>query len=397
MNLSVFLQHRFMGTPDGCVWTKTIFGYPFWERYLDVFDQVNVVARVQDVHQRLSEWVPANGNQVSFVRLPFYIGPEQYLRNLGQVRRLTKETLHNNPAVIFRVDPQVALFAEPLLISTKRPYGLEVVTDPYDVFSPGAIKNIFRPIYRLMFTSLLRTQCARASAVAYVTKQSLQQRYPCPNYSIAVSDVEIDDCDQVTKPRQFLPVKYPLRLIAVGTMEQLYKAPDILIKAFSLCVNRGLDLELIMVGDGKYKSQLQAQVNSLGLGQRVNFVGQLPAGKPVRVQLDQADLFILPSRQEGLPRAMIEAMARALPCIGSTIGGIPELLHPEEMVQPNDVEALADKIEAIIKDPKRMAEMSARNLDKSNEYKNSLLRQQRIAFLHKIRELSTEWQVVQKN
>ena len=65
-------------------------------------------------------------------------------------------------------------------------------------------------------------------------------------------------------------------------------------------------------------------------------------GHGVTEQLDAADVFVLPSRQEGLPRAMIEAMARSLPCVGSDVGGISELI-PDWVVPPNDPQALALK------------------------------------------------------
>jgi L-malate glycosyltransferase len=99
----------------------------------------------------------------------------------------------------------------------------------------------------------------------------------------------------------------------------------------------------------------------------------------------------MPSYQEGLPRAMVEAMARALPCIGSTVGGIPELLMPEDMVPPGDVAALANKIREVVTDPERMAQMSARNLDKAKEFKNELLREQRITFYRYVREQTEAW------
>jgi glycosyltransferase involved in cell wall biosynthesis len=84
--------------------------------------------------------------------------------------------------------------------------------------------------------------------------------------------------------------------------------------------------------------------------------------------LDKADVFVLPSYQEGLPRAMIEAMARALPCIGSTVGGIPELLNQEDMIPPGNVAALADKIRSVVTNPERMNMMSARNWEKAKKY-----------------------------
>jgi glycosyltransferase involved in cell wall biosynthesis len=111
----------------------------------------------------------------------------------------------------------------------------------------------------------------------------------------------------------------------------------------------------------------------------------------VRAALDHADLFVLPSRTEGLPRAMIEAMARALPCIGSTVGGIPELLPPEDLVPPGDAAALARKIREVVCDPDRMARMSARNLEQARQYREDALSGRRIAFYQRVREVTEAW------
>ena len=92
-------------------------------------------------------------------------------------------------------------------------------------------------------------------------------------------------------------------------------------------MKEGLDLELTVVGDGRYQAELEARAAQLGLGQRVRFLGRLPAGEAVRAEMKRADVFILPSRQEGLPRAMVEAMALGLPCLGSTVGASPSFCH----------------------------------------------------------------------
>ena len=153
---------------------------------------------------------------------------------------------------------------------------------------------------------------------------------------------------------------------------------------------------MVLVGDGQYRQKLEARAQAHGLGDRVCFKGQLTAGDPVRNQLDLADIFILPSHQEGLPRAMVEAMARALPCIGSTVGGIPELLLPQDMVSPGDVAALACKIHEVVTDPQRMAQMSARNLEKAKEYRDEVIRPQRNEFYRYVREMTETW-LRQKN
>src|SRR5690606_2722669 len=113
---------------------------------------------------------------------------------------------------------------------------------------------------------------------------------------------------------------------------------------------------------------------------------QLSSGQAVRDELDQADLFVLASRTEGLPRAVIEAMARGLPCIGTSVGGIPELLPTEDLVPPGDADTLARKISEVSRSPERMAAMSRRNLKKAADYRDDVLRQRRNAFYEIVKE-----------
>ena len=398
MNVIVMLEHRFLQTPDKGVWTQTMFAHSFWQRYLEVFDRVKVVARIHEVPTPPSNWKRADGEGISFVAVPYYVGPQQYLLRAQQVKRAVRNALTASDAVILRVSSQLASDLYPVLVQTQHPYGVEVVADPYDVFAPCSIKHPLRRFFRWWFPRLLRQICADACAAAYVTEHALQQRYPPAQetFSTHYSSVELANEAFVPVPRSLGQGMQPLILITVGTMEQLYKALDVLINAVAACVSGGLDLKLVLVGDGKYREELEALAAKLGLGERVCFLGQLTVGDAVRAQLDRADLFVLPSHQEGLPRAMIEAMARGLPCIGSTVGGIPELLPPEDMVPPGDVAALAQKIHEVVTAPERMTRMSARNLEKAKEYAEEVLRQRRIAFYRYVREKTEEWLTAQK-
>ncbi len=395
MNVVVTLEHRFDRTPDGRVWTQTTFPYSFWTRYLQVFDTVRVVARVRDVPNLPSDWKEANGEGVSFAAIPYYIGPWQYLLKAWQVSRSARNAVNANDAVILRVGSRIASPIQSMLRQTGRPYAVEVVGDPYDVFAPGSVKHPLRPFFRRSSPRQLRRHCVQAGAAAYVTKEALQQRYPCPNFSVGVSDVDVPERALVSSSR--LPRQGgTFNLIFVGTMAQLYKAPDVLIDAVAACVQEGIDLKLTLIGDGKHRSELEARAKSLGLGERVSFLGQLGGGDAVMAQLDLADLFVLPSHQEGLPRAMVEAMARSLPCIGSTVGGIPELLPSEDLVPPGDVTALARKIREVATNPERMARMSARNLQKATDYTEEVLSKQRNEFYRYVREMTETW-LRQKN
>ncbi len=391
MNVLISLCQRFDRSPDGAVWTPGPFPHSFWTRYLEVFDSVTVLARVREATSVPANWKRADGPEVHFQGLPNYVGPWQYLLKSRQLKQMASRALSRNDAVILRVPSAISDCLMPILGRTEHPYGVEVVSDPYDVFSPGSIKSVLRPFLRWYFPRQLRRRCAAASAAAYVTTGALQRRYPCPTYSVGFSDVELPSEAWVSSPRLQVPGKQTFSLVTVGSLQQLYKAPDILIDAVHECVRNGLDLKLMLAGDGQFRQQLEARAEGLGLTGRVVFLGHLPARDSVQAALDSADLFVLPSRMEGLPRAMVEAMARGLPCIGSAVGGIPELLPQEDLVAPGDVLGLAKKIQDVLGDPARLAHMSARNLNTAQDYREESLRTRRLDFYRTVREKTAAW------
>ena len=93
----------------------------------------------------------------------------------------------------------------------------------------------------------------------------------------------------------------------------------------------------------------------------------------------------MPSRAEGLPRALLEAMARGCPCIGSNVGGIPELLAEADLVPPGDPEALAEKILEVAGNPERLKSMGKRNLVKARQFSPELLKEVRRDFFRYVR------------
>lgn len=392
MNVVVTAEHRFARTPDGSVWSQTAYGYPFFQtHFLSTFDGVKVVARVSDVERVEGTWNRVDGPGVTLHALPHYIGPLGYIRHFRKIGAAARGAVALDDAVILRVPSQIATHLDPMLRRAGRPYGVQVVGDPYDVFAPGTIQHPLRPYFRWSFSRNLRRQCANAAAAAYVTERTLQRRYPCPAYSTYFSDVELSGGGIVTAPRVSALGQKSFSLITVGSLSQLYKAPDVLIDAVAALVEGGMDLRLFLVGDGRYRPELEERAKARGLAGRVVFRGQIPSGDAVRAELDSADLFVLPSRTEGLPRAIIEAMARGLPCIGSTVGGIPELLEPSDMVPPDNAPALASLIKAVVANPARMAAMAARNLAKAAEYRDDVLRARRDQYYRHLRDVTEQW------
>ncbi|GGL75095.1 hypothetical protein GCM10010840_11480 [Deinococcus aerolatus] len=397
MELVTVLEHRFERTPDGQIWTQTAFAYSDWLPYLTTFESVNVVARVEDIAAVGHDMKLSSGPNVCFTAVPYFVGPKQFLLKARIVRRAVHNALLKESAVLLRIPGILGAIAYSILKKTGRPYGVLVAGDPHEVFARGAVRHPLRPLFQWWFTREMQIQCQNAMAISYVTRSALQKRYPSrAGFSTSFSDVKLSEDTFVDRPHTgwqgLATAQRPCRMALVGSLEQMYKAPDVVIKALAICANYDLHLQLTIIGEGKHRPELEALTRELNVQDRVRFAGQLSSGEAVRHELDQADLFVLPSRTEGLPRAMIEAMARGLPCIGSTVGGIPELLPSEDLVPPGDVHALAQKLQEVVTSPTRLGAMSSRNLEAAHTYEDSAMTQQRTAFYQYIEEQTARWQ-----
>lgn len=393
MRVVVTIEQRYDRTPDGAVWTDSIHHYDFWRRYLSVFDEVRAVARVQDVVAQPENAHRVDGEGVVLAPVPYYVGPRDYLKRRGEIKRTIRNSVGPEDAVVLRIPGAISNVLDAILIPRRRPFGAEVVADPRDAYAKGGVGHPLRPFFRWLFTSRLRRQCATACASGYVTKDTLQRRYPpkASTFSTYFSSLELNEDAFVDAPRTKQNTAGPLRLIQVSSLTQRYKAVDVVLDAMAGCIKEGHDLTLDILGDGKCRPELERQAAELRLGDRVAFRGHVAAGPAVRAFLDRADIFLLPSRTEGLPRAMIEAMARALPCIGSTAGGMPELLPPSDLVVPGSVDSLKRKIIELARDPQRRTAASARNLAEARQYHIDILKKRRDDFYRHVKESTEAW------
>lgn len=126
-----------------------------------------------------------------------------------------------------------------------------------------------------------------------------------------------------------------------------------LVRAFSLLsTEQQLKSELTLAGDGKIES-LQELVRLLKLQNQVHLLGWINVEQRNQL-LAQADVFVLPSCNEGLPVALLEAMAWQLPVITTPIGGIPEIVKHQQngiLVQPGEVEEISQAMQALVDNP----------------------------------------------
>jgi glycosyltransferase involved in cell wall biosynthesis len=383
---------------SGAIYSSGSANYLCWRRYLEAFDEVVVVARVRSRELSEKNREPADGPGVSFRALPDYTGPWQYLRTRHEAQIIVRRAIAQCGVYLLRVPGLVSQMVWREIVRSGKPYALEVVGDPWDALSPGSWPGILRPAYRFMAAHQLKRICAGAVAVNYVTSHALQRRYPpCKNaYTAGFSDVRLATG---TVPEELIEARFrrlrespwqdakinrPICIGFIGSFSGLYKGPDSLLRAAALC-DSSLNFQILMVGEGRCLTDMKTLATKLGIANRVKFLGRLSFGNSIFEFLDNVDLFIMPSRQEGLPRALVEAMSRACPCIASSVGGIPELLEASDLVPPGSPEKLAKLILQVAGDSDRLLAMSARNLAKAAQFSPQPLNELHRAFLEEVK------------
>lgn len=140
------------------------------------------------------------------------------------------------------------------------------------------------------------------------------------------------------------------------------KGHRVLLEALMLLRARGLAVKAVLIGAGSELQSLQSFVQQSGLEHDVIFTGALSHGQTLE-RVQQADVFALASFAEGVPVALMEAMAMGVACVSTTIAGIPELIESGVdglLVPPGNAVALADALEALLADPQYRQSVGAR-------------------------------------
>lgn len=189
-----------------------------------------------------------------------------------------------------------------------------------------------------------------ADYALYVTEEFLQKRYPCKNKTVGVSDVVIDEIsDEVRQKRNEKIAQTDSRnitLMTSGAVNVWYKGQHFVIRAIPLLNQMGIRVKYYCVGQGD-TGYLKKVARKSGVEDQVVFTGAVSHDEVFRL-LDQCDIYVQPSLQEGLPRALVEAMSRGCPAVGARTGGIPELLPDTCIVKRKSVKNIAETIKKML-------------------------------------------------
>jgi glycosyltransferase involved in cell wall biosynthesis len=148
----------------------------------------------------------------------------------------------------------------------------------------------------------------------------------------------------------------PVLLFAGSLIER--KGLATLLDAAALLRRRHPSHRLVVIGEGPQRAELEAQAEALGIGGAVRFTGSL-SPEEVAGWMRRAEVFVLPSSEEGQGVVLLEALASGTPCVAGRAGGIPDVLSPQwgKLVAPGDPQALAEAVGGLIGSPARRLAM----------------------------------------
>ena len=164
-----------------------------------------------------------------------------------------------------------------------------------------------------------------------------------PNKEIEIIPNGVDLNAFLNTPRSWTPP----RLLFVGRLVY-QKGLDVLLAALAKLID--LKWEITIVGDGSQLEELEQMAFSLGIQDRIYFAGWRSHDELIHYY-QEANLFVFPSRHEGMPNALLEAMSSGLPAIATRIAGNEELIldrHSGLLIPPNDIEALTDALRELL-------------------------------------------------
>lgn len=222
-----------------------------------------------------------------------------------------------------------------------------------------------------------------ADYAIYVTKHFLQHRYPTNGTNTYCSNVDIRTPDESVLNERIsryhsLCVNDQFKIITTAAVNVRYKGQEYVIRAMRKCPN----VHYYLAGGGD-QTFLRDLADKCGVADRVHFLGEISHDRVLEL-CKEMDLYIQPSLQEGLPRAMIEAMSMAMPAIGARTAGIPELINQKYIVRQRSVNDIVKILQNISRE--ELIAMALENYKEAQQYDSDILNARRIRFFDDIKK-----------
>lgn len=383
MDLLLVYEDKAALDREGNVYIGTAFSNSALECYFQHFDHVTMLVRRADISpddtKKLSGMNKVITDRLSVVFLP---NPTANIKSYFNpvLRRKYKQVVLNeikhDRAVIVRVPSSSGTIAADYCHKIGKPFLAEAIGCPWDSLWNHSLEG------KIMAPSSWRNMrhvMGNAPYSVYVTNEFLQHRYPTRGITAAISDVELQPMNSSVLDARLKHIRKHSGRLKIATSGGLvpYKGQQFVIRALAELKKQGnTNYEYHLAGSGDDET-LRSLAGDLGIAGQVVFEGRL-AHERVFTWLDEMDLYIQPSLQDGLPRAVMEAMSRGLPALGAWTGGIPELLEAKYIFPRKDVSAIARMLSTISSE--EMETMAERNFNHAKDYQKEVLDKRRYDF-----------------
>ncbi|WP_316742789.1 glycosyltransferase [Pedobacter antarcticus] len=359
-----------------------VFGTHLWSRYLEMFEKLYVVGR--EANRVTNKMVLSSYQNVEFRLMGDLVSGKDRILKAGIIKKKLYSVISEIDVAVIRLPSVLGYFSIEICRELGKKYVLEIVGCPFDAYwnYGGVLAKITAPVEYMKLKSVAK----KSDAVVYVTKDFLQERYPTNGNSIGISNVNLQECITEEAALSFFSdysEDQPFNVGMIGSFHVKYKGHTDALHALKRIIDSGSikNIKFYFVGTGDAKWLIDL-INELGLSEYVNIVGTLDAGKDGIIPfLDKMHLYIHPSKTEGLPRVVIEALSRGRLCIASSVGGIPELLKTKYLHSPGNSEELSNKIIDLYLDRNSWSEIVKYNLKTSEGYFELLLQEKRKHFI----------------
>lgn len=337
------------------------------KRYQYLGRHVTFIVRQRSIlNSDRRNYLPFESTNFEIKTVPEFNSPFKYIRNLSICKKIIEVEVSNTDILVARLPSTIGRLAITEAIRQNKPYLVEVVGCPWDaLWNHSLLGKIIAPYAFLQ----MRKFVSNAPFVIYVTDLFLQKRYPNFNWNTGLSDVVINDFNPDILRDRLLKLRNRTneKCLVIGTVASIdvpYKGQSMVFKAIHILKDKGWDIKYKLVGKGT-GTQLKKDVAQLQIQENVEFIGQLPHSE-IFLFLSTLDLYIQPSKQEGLPRALVEAMSSACPCIGANTGGIPELLNKDMIFEKSDLTGLVKIFEKL--SSSKLIDAAIENFEKSKSF-----------------------------
>lgn len=364
-------DHPFIRNKDtNVLYTSGNLNSVLWNRYLKHFDELTVIGRLK-IEDDTSRFNRAEADKVTFNLFNDVCGGADYFKKRKKIEKKLKKEINQHYVVIMRFPATISIFAAQYCNKNNIPYVAEVVGCSWDGNwnYGGLAPKIVAPYSFFQMKKAVKN----ASAAIYVTKDFLQKRYPSnteikANASNVILN-EVDDSILSTRISKISQMKMDgFHLGIIGNLSVKYKGYDVLLKAVDKLPNplkKQITISFVGGGDQTY---LRSLINSYGLHNQTVIVGKLKSGAEIFNFIDTLDLYVHPSKQEGLPRVVIEAMSRACPVLASSVAGTPELISKSCIHKPGDSIKLSNDISNLLLDKEELKQLAKINIESSKNY-----------------------------